>query len=272
VDSTTQVSVVLILLLALIVNVIFARGRRQAFTLRNIPAYTMLTPTVGASIEANHPLHLSYGSAGIGGTSTVLSLASSELFYQIARRAAIGDTSPIITMSDPSALPLAQDTLRRAYASQNLLSRYRSTNARWYPSGARSLAFAVAISSMLRDDDVHANILAGSFGMEIALIADTSIRRDQALIAVSDQVEGQAIAYALSTEPLIGEELFMADSYLDDDPRASARAASIDTLRWLLIVFIFITTFIVGNETFRQVFGSILAQFLNLVGSPQGGS
>jgi hypothetical protein len=268
VDSTTQVSAVLILLLTLVVNVIFTRRRRQAFTLRNLPAYAMITPTVGASIEANHPLHLSYGSAGIGGNNTVLALASSELFYQVARRAAIGDASPIITTSDSSSLPLAQDTLRRAYASQNLLSRYRNSNARWYPAGARSMAFAVAIAAMLRDDDVHANVLAGSFGIELALITDTAMRRDQDIFAVSDQPEGQAIAFAMSTEPLIGEEVFAAAAYLDDDPRASAHAASMDVLRWLLIVFIFITTLSVGNEAFRQFFGSVLAQITALI---QGG-
>ncbi|MFN8375824.1 MAG: DUF6754 domain-containing protein [Anaerolineae bacterium] len=267
-DSTTQVSAILILLLALVVNVIFTRRRRQAFTLRNIPAYAMLTPIVGASIEANHPLHLSYGSAGIGGSNTVLALASSEFFYQVARRAAIGDTSPILTTSDPSTLALAQGTLRRAYAAQKLVSRYRSSSVRWYPAGARSLAFAVAVASMLRDDDVHANILAGSFGMEIALITDTALRRDQDLIAVSDQPEGQAIAYALASQPLIGEELFSARAYLDDDPRASSHAAIMDVMRWLLILFIFISTLSVGNEAFRQLIGDALAQVTRLV---QGG-
>lgn len=267
-DSTTQISAVLILLLALVVNVIFARRRRQAFTLRNIPAYTMIAPTVGASIEANHPMHLSYGSAGLGGGSTVLALASSELFYQVARRAAIGDASPIITMSDPSALPLAQDTLRRAYTSQGLLSRYRSSNARWFPSGARSLAFAAAVAALLRDDDVHANVLAGSFGMELAFITDTALRRDQTIVAVSDDPEGQAIAFAMSSETLIGEELFAAAAYLDDDPRASAHAASMDTVRWLLIVFIFVTTLTAGNEAFRQFFGDLLGQITRLL---QGG-
>jgi hypothetical protein len=267
VDSTTQISAILILLLVMVVNVIYSRRRRQAFTLRTIPAYATLVPTIGASIEANHPMHLSYGSAGLGGSNTVLALASSELFYQVARQAAIGDASPILTVSDSSAIPLAQDTLRRAYAAQGLLTRH-TTNVRWYPSGARSLAFAVALSSMLRDDDVHGNVLAGSFGAELALIADTALRRDQYFIAASDQPEGQAIAYATSSETLIGEEMFAAGAYLDDDPRASGHAAAMDTLRWVLILFIFVTTLSAGNEGFRQVFGDLLAQITRLL---QGG-
>lgn len=267
-DSTTQISAILLLLLVLVVNVIFSRRRRQAFSLRSIPAYAILTPTIGASIEANHPMHLSYGSAGLGGNSTVLALASSELFYHVARRATIGDASPILTVSDTSAIPLAHDTLRRAYASQDLLIRYRAGNVRWYPSGARSLVFAVALSAMLRDDDVHANVLAGSFGAELALIADTAIRRDQVLIAASDQPEGQAIAYATSSELLIGEEMFAARAYLDDDPRASGHAAAMDTLRWLLIAFIFTAALSAGNEGFRQAVGELLAQITRLI---QGG-
>ncbi|NWF71250.1 MAG: hypothetical protein HXY40_19385 [Chloroflexi bacterium] len=259
-DSTTQVSAILILLLTLVVNVLFSRRRRQPFGLRSIPAFALLTPTIGAAIEANHPLHLSYGSSALGGENTVLALASSELFYQVARQAAIGDTTPILTTSAPSTLPLAQDTLRRAYQSRGLLNRYHYSSARWYPAGPRSLAFAAALTSMLRDDDVHASVLVGGFGSELALIAEAAARRDQTLIAASDQPEGQAIAYVLADEALIGEEMFAAGAYLDENPRASANAAVSDVLRWLLVLALVVATLSAGNQAFAQLLGELLAR------------
>jgi hypothetical protein len=155
---------------------------------------------VGNAIESDRPIHLSLGSAGLGGASTLLSIASAEFAYHMIERAAIGDTSPIVTLSDASVLPLAQDSLRRAYQSRGLGAGYKSINARWYPAGSRSLAFAAAITALMGDDRVSSNVMVGSYGPELALITDASKRRKLPIIAVSDQLEGQAVAYALVEE------------------------------------------------------------------------
>src|SRR5262245_7803260 len=130
-DTTTRVISILIILVATVISIIvtqFARRRKDFVALREIRAYTLLPMMIGEAIEANRPVHFSFGSAGIGGNNTLLALASAEFAYQVAQRAAIGAASPIITMSDPSAIPLGYGTLRRAYQSRNVLERYRSTN------------------------------------------------------------------------------------------------------------------------------------------------
>ncbi len=242
-DSITQVLGIIIILLTLIVSINvtqFIRRRKDLFSLREIEAYTGLPVIIGAAIESNHPLHMSFGSAGLGGRSTVLALAGAEYFYHVARQAAIGDVSPILTFTDSSALPLAQDTLRRAYQSRGLLNKYRSNNARWYPAGSRSLAFAAAITAMMSADNTSSHIMAGSFGAELALIMDLAFRRKQGVIAVSDQLEGQAVAYAMGEPTLIGEEIFASGTYLSGDAAHKGATVTIDILRWLLIIVIFI--------------------------------
>lgn len=244
-DSTTQVITVLILLLALVISVIatqFIRRRRDLVTLRPIAAYAALPLMVGEAIEANHPVHLSFGSANLGGSSTLLALASAELFYQAVQRAAIGAVSPIITVSDTTAIPLGQDTLRRAYRSRDLLERYPRGSVRWYPAGPRSLAFAAALTATLGDDRVANNVLVGSFGPELALVTEAAARRNQGVIAASDQLEGQAVAYAMSDQVLIGEEIFTAGAYLGESASQTASVVALDVLRWLLILAIFIPT------------------------------
>jgi hypothetical protein len=245
VDSTTQVVSILIIVLATVISTIvtqFARRRRDLFTLRPIPAYTVLPLLIGEGIEANRPVHISIGSAGIGANNTLLTLASIEFAYQVAQRAAIGSTSPILTLSDTSALPLAYDTLRRAYQSRGLLDRYPGGGVRWFPAGPRSLAFAAALTATLADDNVSANVLIGSFGTELALITDSAARRNQAVIASSDQLDGQAIAYATSTDTLIGEEMYNAGAYLGGAASQIASVVTKDILRWLLILGILIPT------------------------------
>jgi hypothetical protein len=265
-DSTTQVITVLILLLAMVVTIIatqFIRRRPSLVTLRPIPAYADLPLRVGEAIEANRPVHISLGSASLGGSNTVLALAGAELFYQTAQRAAIGAVSPILTISDTTAIPLGQDMLRRAYRSRNLLERYPRGSVRWYPAGARSLAFAAALTATLADDRVASNILVGSFGPELALVTEAAVRRNQGVIAASDQLEGQAVAYAMSDTPLIGEEIFTAGAYLGESASQTGAVVTMDILRLLLILAMLIPTAIaVGDAILDGRFSLALSRLL----------
>lgn len=232
------------LIMVLITTNFVRRGRLHPI-LRRIPAYERIPGLVGLSIESSRPLHISLGSTGIGDESTLLAITSAELAYQVTSRASIGDASPILTMTNTSAIPLGQDTLRRAYYQRNLGERYSPTNVRWYPNGPRSLVFAAAISAMIKDDDVAANIMGGSYGAELALITDASRRRDVPIVAYSNQLEGQAVAYALADEALIGEEIFAVGTYLEGGAVQVSETIVIDVLRWLLII-IMIIGFIAG--------------------------
>ena len=60
------------------------------------------------------------------------------------------------------------------------------------------------------------------------MILDSAQRRNQATLAVSDQLDGQAVAFALADETLIGEELFAAPAAVTDEGRAAADAIVMD--------------------------------------------
>jgi hypothetical protein len=237
-DATTQQLGLLVITTALAVTLIvtqFARVRRNLSTLRTIPAYDALPSLAGLAIESNRPMHLAFGASGLGDESTLFTLASAELFYQVSQRAAIGDVSPIITVSRPITLPLGQDVLRRAYQSRNRLSQYRYSSVRWYPYGSRSLAYAAAVTALLGDDRVSTSLFAGRFGTELALMMEAGARRDLSLIGVSDDLEGQAVAYAFSDYVLIGEEIFAAGAYLGSSASQLGATITVDLLRWLLV-------------------------------------
>lgn len=238
-DATTQVFSILLIVIMAVVSVVvtqFVRRDRTRFPLRVIPAFNTLPDYVGLSIEANSPMHLAMGSSGMGGTSTLLSLAVAEFFYQIAQRASISDVAPILTLSNASSLPLAQDTLRRAFISRGRAARYGFTNARWYPTGSRSMAYAAAITALMNNNQPAANVFAGSFGIELGLMMEAGRRRNIPGMAVSDQLEGQAVAYAFSEHVLIGEEVFAAGAYLGQNASQIAEQIALDILRWLLII------------------------------------
>lgn len=256
-DSTTQVITALIILFALVVSVIvtqFIRRRHQAFPMRPIRAYESIPLMIGEAIEAGRPVHVSFGSAGLGGNDTALTLASAEMFYQVAQHNLAGAT--VLTMSDTSALPLGYGTLRRAFASRR--DRQSASSARWYPAGTRSLAFAAALTGMLGDERVSGNVLVGSYGAELALVLEAAARRRQSSIAGSVDLDGQAVAFAMADQPLIGEELFVAGAYLGDSATQRGSVVTLDVLRWLLILGILIAT----ANAIREPVGEALARLL----------
>lgn len=261
-DSNAQGLTIVIMLLAFAATVIATqviRRRQTAFPIRVIPAYNALPLMVGASIEANQPLHMSLGSGGLGGRDTLLTLASAELYYQIGRQAAIGATSPLVTTSDSASIPLGYDILRRAYAARGTLENFDNRGVQWYPNGSRSLAFAAVVTAILGIEQVNANVLVGSFGLELALIAEGTQRRGQSLIAASDQLVGQAVAYAMADQPLIGEEIFSAGAYLGDEARYKAALITQDLLRWLLILLLILFAVVALAP---EVAGPTLGEFL----------
>jgi hypothetical protein len=218
------------------------RGLRPGavFPVRPLPAIEAVPGMIGESIEAGRPLHISMGSAGIGGAETTAALASTALFYRIAERAAIGNVSPMVTMSDSSALALGYATLRRAYAARGRLERYQLRSVRWLPAGEGSLAFAAGLTIMAGNEQVASDVLTGSYGVELALVLFAAQRQRHMTVAGSDQLLGAAVAYAMADHALLGEEVFAAPSYLSASAsrdEAGRRAALVvtDLLRWLLI-------------------------------------
>jgi len=261
VDTTTQGLTIVIILLAMVVSVVvtqFIRRRRDLYALREIRAYGALPRMVGEAIEANRTVHVALASSGLGAENTLLALANAELFYQVLRRTVIGTTAPIFSVSEASAVPLAQDTLRRAYESRNLIQHYRVGSVRWYPGGTRSLAFAAALTTTV-NEQVGTNVLGGSFGAELALVTGAAARANQNVIATSDQLEGQAIAYVMSDEVLIGEEVFAGGAYLGGSAAQVAGVVTTDVLRWLLILGLLV---VVADGLSGGVFSRFLGSLL----------
>lgn len=240
-DTTTQFITVIILCLTLLTVVqgaLVARRRKDAFPLRPIAAYDAIPYMVGTAIEADRPVHVSLANTGLGGSNTLLTLASAEMFYQTALRA----DSSLLTASDPTVLPLTYNLLRRAYVQRDREDRFSGSRIRWYPSGTQSLAFAAALTATLGDERVSGSILLGSFGAEMALVLEAAHRKKQGSIASSVDLQGQAVAYAMAGETLIGEEMFVAGAYLSDNAAQRGAVVALDTLRWLLILGIVIFT------------------------------
>jgi hypothetical protein len=231
-----------VLLAVALVQTLVARllWRRMRLLLRPIDAYRVLPEQAADAVESSNRIHFSLGSGALGESSSVSALAAVEVIYRLSERLAVSRQTPLITLSQPLTLPLAQDTLRRAYEFRRNMGHYRSSAAAWYPQGARSLSFAAGAASLAADTDAHSSVLMGRFGVEMALLGESALRHDQGLIAHSDLPEGQAVAFAQADEVLLGEELYVAAAYLNGSPLERGGVVTLDVLRWLVIVGIIV--------------------------------
>lgn len=216
--------------------------------LRLIEAYERLNRSVGLAVENGTRLHISLGRGnfftGRGGSA----LAGLAMLRRLAERTSVSDRPPIVTSGDASLAILSQDTLQSGYRAAGAEEQYRFTTGRL--TGLTPFSYAAGALSTIRDENVSANIVMGDLGAEAALLAEASDRQDTSLIAASDDLSAQAIFFASSEDPLIGEELFAAGAYVGAGPSHEASLHVQDILRWLIILAI--------------IFGSLL----KFVGAP----
>ncbi|MFP4323322.1 MAG: DUF6754 domain-containing protein [Anaerolineales bacterium] len=235
------IGLVLIALLSSYLGSIVVRQRRTPLDLRPLPGYAVLPRLLDASVESDRPAHISLGAASIGDQGTGAALAAAEITYYLTRRLSFERRLPLITTSDPLTLLVATDTLRRAYIARDNLDAFRPNAIAWYPQGERSLAFAAGVSSLAASEQSTAHLLLGTYGAELALIGESAARHRQQMVANSTLLEGQAVAYAMADETLIGEELFVGSAYLDrDNVLHMSTLIAQDTLRWVVIAGILI--------------------------------
>ncbi len=249
-DPVTSVFTLLILLLTFVLVTLgsqaMRRQQRIRLSLRPIGAYQEMPTIIGEAVESERPIHVSFGGSGLGAEATVSALAVADLLYPLAERAAIASQTPIISLSDPTALGLAQGTLIRAYRRRDNMDAYTSTAARWYPNGGRSLALAAGVAGALADEDANLSVVAGRFGPEIAFIGEQATRYDQTFYGHSDQLDGQAVAWVMSRQPLIGEELYVAGAYLPAQPSAThlSQLLAMEGLRVVVLVALVLITIV----------------------------
>lgn len=208
------------------------RAGRHA-QLRTLPGVDGLPREVGRSAETAQPLHVSVGVDGVGGASTALTWAGLSLLSHLAGKAAACATPLVVTVADPTVLPIAQNMLRRAYRRSGNPEAYKATDVRFI--APVPLAYAAGVATLLDNDRLSANVMVGSFGLEYLLIGEAGADRRLRQIVGAADPQVLPFVYATADEPMIGEEMFAAAAYTG---RGRAQIASLlteDVLRWLVV-------------------------------------
>jgi Domain of unknown function (DUF6754) len=228
----------ILLCLGLILFYLFSDRIQEKINLRSIQAFSHFQREVDLAVEAGKRLHISLGRGNITDLQGGSAFIGLTILDRCARDASNSDRPPVTTSGDGLITILSQDTLQSTYRSLATEQRYDPTNARL--TGLNPMAFAAGVMPVIRDEHVSANILAGHFGVEIALLSEAGERSQSLTVAGSDSVPAQAVLYATTDEPLLGEELYAAGAYLGAGAAHTASLSMQDIVRWVLVVVILI--------------------------------
>lgn len=232
-----QIGLVLLLLLLPVLFFLASRVRAgKAGELRPLPGIEELPGSVGRSAETGQPLHISVGVAGISGSATAETWAGLAILDQLADEAAACDTPLIVTVADPTVLPVAQEILQRAYVRNGNPEGYEPTQVRFV--APFPLAYAAGVADILEREPLTANVMIGSFDEEYLLMGEIGARRPLRQVAGAANPRALPLIYATADEALIGEEIFAGSAYMARGPVQIASLMAQDWARWAIIVTI----------------------------------
>lgn len=237
-DPRTLGLIFVVIFFALIILFTIASRRKPWVPMREITAFARLRQAIGIAVEAGNRLHLSIGRGSLLGIPGVAGLVGLNVLARIARAASISDRPPVATSGEGALAALSQDSFSSAYHDLGQSERYEPVLGRI--TGLTPFSYAAGTLPMIYDENISATILAGHFGTEVALITDASERTGSLTLAGSDQIPAQAIMYATTQEPLIGEDLYAVGTYLSATPTHLASLRVQDVFRWVIIGIILV--------------------------------
>lgn len=210
------------------------RRRKKVLTeIRPILAFQNLQDEMKRAVENGKTIHIALGSGGLGSEATITTLASLQVVEALVDIAATYDVSPIITVGDPTLLPLVQDTLRRAYERRDLAELYESSMVRFVAPSP--VAYAAGSATVLATEDVTANILVGYFGPEASLITGAGSKLGLPQFAAADTPTAVGALYPTTRRLAMGEELYAAGAQMTEERRYRVSLAAQDLLRLIVV-------------------------------------
>lgn len=233
--------IIVIVFAGLMIIFAAAGSKRPERNLRDILAFSRLRRAVGLAVEAGTRLHISLGRGSIIGPENGAALVGFTMLDRITRAASISDRPPVATTGDSVLSILSQDTLHSSYRAMGQEHEYNPSSAQL--TGLTPFSFAAGAIPVIKDGEISANVLVGHLGSEAVFMSEAGERAGSITIAGSDSITGQAVLFAASQEPLIGEEVFAGGAYLNAGSFHVASLRTQDVFRWALIAFILIGAF-----------------------------
>lgn len=230
-------AVLLVLALLLFLLTRSVRAGRQV-VLRPLPSYEGLAGQVGRAIESGRQLHLTLGQASLVGNANPTSVSATAVLDHLAKDGCANGTPPLVTVGEGTLLPLVQGSLQHALAEAGRSGDFDLSLTQFVAHDTDPFAYSAGVAALLQQQRVASNIMVGRFGPELAIMAEAANRQNVEQVIGTDDPTALAVATAVTSNVLIGEELFATSAYLEGSPSQIASLQLQDILRWVVVLFI----------------------------------
>jgi hypothetical protein len=238
----SETQLVILLFLIMFLPALYLAGRRVQKgilpDLRPIPAFDVLRGVTARAIEAGRALHVSLGLGGITSDVTADSLTGLLVLEYLADQSAAAGVPPIVTLADPTLLPLAQDVTRRPYGVDREGAARAIRHVRWV--APEPAAYAASVMGILGSEGVDANVMVGTFGDEYLLMGEAANRRGITHVGGASDPNVLPFIFATADETLMGEDIYAAGAYLSDKSWHIGSLLAQDFMRWVIVTVIIV--------------------------------
>lgn len=222
----------LLTLVCLVLHLLRMKAKRSGL-LRPVAGFQRLADLISRSAETGQPLHVSVGVAGVGGAATAETCAGLTLLGQLAEEAAAHGIPLLVTVSDATVLPIAQDILYSAHARYGHPEWARPEYVRLIAPDP--MAYAAGTMGLLAREPLAGNVMVGSFGDEYLLMGETGARRGLHQVVGTTEPRTLSLVRLSADDMLVGEEVFAGGAYTTGLPIQVASLLTEDWLRWVVI-------------------------------------
>ncbi len=233
-QSAGMLGIGIVIFAGLLLALLTLLYRRSPLYFRNILAFMRARRAASLVVEDGTRLHVSIGSANLLTPASASALAGLALIRHLGEVTSLSDHPPMTTTGSATLNLLAQDTLRAAHETVAAEQAFDINNGRL--TGLTPLSYVAGVIPAIRDERISTHVIIGNFGPEVGLLTEAADRQKTPVVAASDSLPAQAVLYATTQEPLIGEELFAAGAYTQAGPGHAASLLTQDVLRWLIIL------------------------------------
>jgi hypothetical protein len=226
---------VLIFFGSLLVSSFVFRQKRE-FPWRDIAAFKNIQHAIGLAVEDGTTFHFSLGRGLINALESAVTFVGLRMLERITRLIASSDRQPLVTSGEGAVNILSRDTLQATYRDLGMESQYSPSAGLMV--GPTPLSYAAGSIPLLLDEKISANVLIGHYGSEVAFFYEAGERAGASTVAGTDHLEGQAVIYAASESPLVGEEVFAGGAYLQAGLLHQSSLQVQDIFRWVVIILL----------------------------------
>lgn len=230
------VVVVLLIPLGMFWYWLTARRGRDVPLLRRIRGFDAMQGQLGRGIETGRAVHISIGTGGIVGNEALVTIASASIVESLADEAAESGASPTVSVADGTAMVLAQDLLRRPHAARGQIADHDPMNVQVL--GMDPIQYTVGAMEYLAHSQPVSNTMVGSFGPEVALLAEAGVRAGLSQVAGATDVRALAVLRPVVDHLIVGEDVLAAAAYVNRKRGHIERLQAQDLARFALVFLI----------------------------------